>query len=119
MAGIVRIGPAYYHVADMGAAVEFYERVLGLPLKLRDGDAWVEFDVGGATLALVATDEPVEGLGGAIVSLRVEGIEAFVATLRERGANVSHIIWGGHERRADVRDPSGNRLVLYEPIPYT
>ena len=114
-ASIERIGNVFYRVADMDAAVAFYGDLLGLRLKLRDGDAWAAFDVGGATLALEGG--PVEGAGGATVSLRVEGgLDDLVARLRERGANVGDALAGGHERRAELRDPSGNRLVLYEPL---
>jgi catechol 2,3-dioxygenase-like lactoylglutathione lyase family enzyme len=116
VAGIERIGNVFYRVTDMDAAVEFYERVLGLGLKFRDGDNWAAFDVGGVTFALEGGAEPGGGGGGATVSLRVDGLDEFVSELRERGARVGEIVTGPHERRADLSDPSGNRLVLYEPL---
>ena len=116
MAGIERIGNVFYRVADMDAAVEFYESVLGLRLKFRDGDNWAAFDVAGLTLALEGGAEPGGGSGGAIVSLRVDGLDELVGELRRRGAGVGETVTGPHERRADLTDPSGNRLVLYEPL---
>ena len=119
MAGIERIGNVYYRVHDFDAAVDFYGRVLGLSLKFRDGDRWAAFDVAGVTLGLEpGPARATDGDGcGATVSLRVAGLDAFVASLRERGARVSEIRTGPHERLADLTDPSGNVLVLYEPLP--
>lgn len=113
MPGIQRIGNVFYRAPDMEAAVNFYTRVLGLTLKFRDGDHWAAFDVAGMTLA-VEGGAP-GGAGGATVSLRVDGLSSVVADVRARGASVSEIETGPHERRATVTDPAGNRLVLYEP----
>jgi catechol 2,3-dioxygenase-like lactoylglutathione lyase family enzyme len=80
MADIQRIGNVFYRVPDMDAAVDFYTTVLGLKLKLRDGDHWAAFDVGGSTLA-VEGGAP-GGPGGATVSLRVDDLDALVVELR-------------------------------------
>jgi len=110
MPGIQRIGNVFYRAADMDAAVRFYSEVLGLSMKFRDGDNWAAFDINGMTFA-------IEGGAprGATVSLRVEGLADMVQQLRERGAMVSDVLSGPHERRATLTDPAGNELVLYEP----
>jgi catechol 2,3-dioxygenase-like lactoylglutathione lyase family enzyme len=113
MAGIQRIGNVFYYVPDMDAAVNFYTGVLGLTLKLRDGDRWAAFDVGGATLA-VEGGAP-GGPGGATASLRIDDLDTFVQDLRARGAQVGDIETGPHERKAQLKDPAGNVLVLYAP----
>jgi len=115
MSGIQRIGNVFYRVPDMAAAVRFYQDVLGLSLKLRDGERWAAFDVGGSTLALEGGASG--GPGGATVSLRTDGLESVVDTLHTRGAQVSDVETGPHERRATLHDPAGNTLVLYEPLP--
>ena len=56
-AEIQRIGNVYFPVQDVEAAVRFYQEVLGLTLKFRDGDRWVAFDVAGATLAVAGPEE--------------------------------------------------------------
>jgi len=119
MAGIEKIGNIFYRVDDFNAAVDFYGQVLGLPLKFRDGDRWAAFDVAGVTLALEPAGESASaGSGsGATVSLRVSGLDDFIAGLRARGASVGDVKTGPHERLAELRDPSGNLLVLYEPLP--
>src|SRR5438045_6563556 len=109
---ILRIGNVFYRTHDFEAPVRFYTDVLGLGLKLRDGDRWAAFDVGGMTLAVEAG--AAGGPGGATVSLRVEGLDALVAELRGKGADVADPANGPHERSAELRDPAGNVLVLYE-----
>ncbi|MBV9322169.1 MAG: VOC family protein [Chloroflexi bacterium] len=108
-----RIGNVFYRAADMDAAVHFYSDILGFALKFRDGDHWAAFDVGGMTLALEGGAPG--GSGGATVSLRCDGLADVVDQLRGRGATVSAVESGPHERRATLTDPAGNRLVLYEP----
>src|SRR5579859_1574125 len=112
MPSIQRIGNVFYRVPDLDAAVRFYTQVLGLGLRFRDGDHWAAFDVGGSTLAVEGGSPG--GPGGATVSLRVDGLDAVVADLRAKGATVSDVTTGAHERRAEVQDPAGNQLVLYE-----
>ena len=111
MPGIQRIGNVFYRAPNMDAAVHFYSEVLGFQIKFRDGDKWAAFDVGGATLAL-------EGGAphGATVSLRADGLSKVVEQLRSRGAMVSDVLTGPHERRATLTDPAGNELILYEPV---
>jgi catechol 2,3-dioxygenase-like lactoylglutathione lyase family enzyme len=113
--GIQRIGNVFYRVPDMDAAVHFYTEVLGFGLKLRDGDRWAAFDVGGMTLA-VEGGAPGGDPGGATVSLRADRLDALVKDLRAKGATVSDVETGPHERKAQLRDPAGNVLVLYEPV---
>ncbi len=113
MSGIQRIGNIFYRAPDLDAAVNFYTQVLGFALKFRDGDHWAAFDVAGMTLAVEGGASG--GSGGATVSLRVDGLAEVVSDLRAKGAHVSDVESGPHERRASVQDPAGNTLVLYEP----
>ena len=113
MPGIQRIGNVFYRAPDLESAVRFYTHVVGLSLKFRDGDRWAAFDIGGMTLAVEGGQRG--GPGGATVSLRVDGLDSVVDQLRARGATVGQIESGPHERRANLTDPAGNTLVLYEP----
>ncbi len=100
--------------ADLDAALAFYE-ALGLPLKFRDGDRYAALDAGGATLALVgpADRDPAAGVA---LALQVESVDAVAARLRSAGVEFDGPHDGGHERRLELRDPSGNPLVLYSPL---
>lgn len=116
MAQVQKIGNVFYRVRDMDAAIRFYQDVLGLSLKFRDGNHWAAFDVAGATLALDGDEAPEGGRGGATVSLRVDDLDAFAGQLKARGAETGSIQAGAHERRLELRDPSGNVLVAYQPL---
>lgn len=112
--GIERIGNVFYRTTDMDAAVRFYTEILGFALKLRDGDRWVAFDVGGGTLALEGVSSPATGNAGATVSLRCSDLQSVVDDLRAKGARVTDVEAGPHEMKSTLRDPDGNQLVLYE-----
>lgn len=116
-AEVQRIGNIIFRVCDLDTAIDFYERGLGLRLKFRDADRWAAFDVGGVTLGLEPTTGETGGSGGAIVSFRVEDLDGYVVKLRERGIDVSEPKTGAHERTVELRDPSGNLMLAYAPLP--
>ena len=67
-------------VKDWTGLCDFYEKVLGLPLKFKDAKSgWAEFDVGGPSLALERID-PLDKEAQALIgrflglSLKVEDI---------------------------------------------
>lgn len=52
----MRLSYAIVFVSDMARAVSFYRDIVGLPLRF-ESPSWTEFESGGATLALHASDE--------------------------------------------------------------
>jgi len=52
----MRVNYAIVFVSDMARSIEFYQNVLGLPLKF-DSSHWTEFATEGATLALHKSEE--------------------------------------------------------------
>lgn len=115
---IERIGNVYYRVADIEESVTCYTEVLGLDPKFRDADDWAAFDVNGSTLALEGTHGlDASGEGGATVSLRVGDLDTFRDKLAgSPGISMSDPITSAHERRLDLGDPSGNLVVVYQPV---
>ncbi len=111
--GIVKkVGMVIYPVASLDAAASFYGEALGLPVRFRDGDRFCAFDGGGVTVALAAGAERL--CDTPAVSYQVDDLEGAVATLSAAGASVLRPIEEGpHERRAVLRDPSGNAFVVY------
>jgi len=68
------------------------------------------------TIALLGPDDRDPDAGVA-PALRAEAVEPLAERLAAAGWAVDGPHDGGHERRIEVRDPSGNPLVVYAPLP--
>jgi lactoylglutathione lyase len=112
-------------VSDFPAAVRFYADVLGLPPQFPDPQppyAAFKPEQGG-TLALHDRAELDRALGGALrpagdgalVALRVDDLDAYLAEITTRGATVlSGPVDLGRLRAAYLRDPEGNLIELQQ-----
>ncbi len=109
-----------YPVTDMARARAFYEGVLGL--KTGDvweegGKAWVEFDIGAATLAIsnMAPDMWKPSPDGPGVALEVDDFDAAIAHLRAAGVKFYvEPMPSPMCRMAVVGDPDGNSVVIHK-----
>ena len=102
-------------VADLGRAVTFYERVLGIPCACHLVDRWAEFVIGSVRLSLYPR-EGDDGRGGEI-GLRAAQIEVEMERLKSLGVEFRHGIEefdvrGQTGRLVRFCDPFGNRLEL-------
>ena len=95
----------YFPVHDVDAFAAFLEQALGLGLKFRDGDRWVQFDCGNSSLSVSAPSEAPDGVTGAVPVLEVDDI----AAVRERITQM-----GEHGRTLAFAAPNGNVLQLLE-----
>ena len=107
---VKKFSSAYYVVKDMDKAVSFYQDVLGLNVKFRDGDRWTQFDVNGVAVALA---DPSEGTvppgGGGTVVLEVDDLAEMRTKLTESGVQVNDIVsMGDHGSYFTATDPAGN-----------
>jgi predicted enzyme related to lactoylglutathione lyase len=115
----MNLGPidhVYYWVSDMDRAVKFYEDVLGLELRQRNGPTWAEFDGGSVTLAI---HQAVEGWpaqpGGATAVFKTADLDTARSELEGRGVEFGHAGEVGEwARYATFKDPDGNTLQLIE-----
>lgn len=119
----MELGAARVFVRDIAAAKQFYERKLGLPLKV-DGSpyGYCVFKAGGAELVVecVAEDAPEEdsALVGRFtgLSFTVQDATAKHKELQALGVQFTGSpekqFWGGI--LATFRDPSGNELQLVQ-----
>jgi catechol 2,3-dioxygenase-like lactoylglutathione lyase family enzyme len=101
-------------VADVDAAVGWYERFVGRAPDLipnEDEAAWQLSDTG--WIYLIA-DRGRAGSG--LSTLLVDDLDAFLASLAERGivAGLVEVMRNG-VRHVTVADPDGNRLKLGQP----
>lgn len=108
------------NVRDVDAAVRFYVDVLGLTLRTDRpafgfGGAWLDAGDSGQQLHLV--EAPVPDGFGPHFALLVEDLDAAVAELRQRGADIGEPMPVGDSshRQAFLTDPSGNLVELHQP----
>lgn len=111
----MELGYVTVFTARFEEEVDFYERVLGLPVRQRSPD-FVMFDAGACALAVHRGRNA--SARGVNLHLRVEDVDAAYARLRERGLRFEHgpedQPWG--LRTASLRDPAGLRVELYAPV---
>jgi predicted enzyme related to lactoylglutathione lyase len=109
-----------YPVTDMSRARGFYEGVLGLKTGAiweHEGRAWVEYDVGPATIAIsnMAGDQWKPSSDGPSVALEVENFDEAVATLRQQGVKFAlEPTEAPTCRLAVVCDPDGNSVAIHQ-----
>jgi predicted enzyme related to lactoylglutathione lyase len=104
-----------YPVHDMARARAFYGGVLGLTESHLWEDKWVEYDVGGSTLALSSIMQDAQpGAKAGAVALETEQFDETVAHLKAQGVKFPlEPFDSGVCRFARFEDPDGNHLVLH------
>ncbi|MBI5032878.1 MAG: VOC family protein [Chloroflexi bacterium] len=111
-----RLDCVFYYVSDLDRASHFYTTVLDFALDSRDAVA--RFRVDGLLFELVPTDshELLSGQGNARLTLEVKDIEIAVQSLRTKGVTVSDIHQVSNGWLAEMKDPDGNEIVLWQYI---
>ena len=71
MAKVEKLGNVYFNLDNVDEAARFYEDVLGLRLKFRDGNNWVAFDEGGTTLAIASHESAPSAIAEAFARVRL------------------------------------------------
>ncbi len=93
--------------SDIDKSVAFYRDVLGLQLQF-SSPHWAQFDVGGVTLGLhPATEHTPVCPGGTSFGFCVDDIEATLADLKSKGANVVYRATESFGELAIIADPDG------------
>jgi predicted enzyme related to lactoylglutathione lyase len=111
-------------VEDRERAARFYEETLGLQRNPNSTDAWVEFETGNVTLALVeppSAGQPFVPLPFGSIVIRVPDVDAAKAALTEAGVAFLGETWdSGVCNGAVFTDSEGNGLAIhrrYAPYP--
>ena len=92
----------------------FYEGALGLPMKFRDGDRWIQYGVGGTNVALACAEEAAPATGGLVMVLEVDDFEGAAERIGAAGGQVLGLRdMGSHGAVLSLRDPEGNLVQLF------
>lgn len=103
---------------DIDAQASFYEAMLGLSPKFRDGQRWVQYDAGGARFALSSREEALPAESGVIPVYEVDDFEGIEAQAVSAGGQVLGVRdMGDHGAVMSLRDPEGNLFQMFRRAP--
>ena len=92
----------------------FYEGALGLPMKFRDGDRWIQYGVGHTNVALACLEEAAPATSGLVMVLEVDDFEGAQERIVAGGGHVLGLRdMGDHGAVLSLRDPEGNLVQLF------
>jgi glyoxylase I family protein len=100
-------------VADLDAAREWYERLLGRAPDMVPNETEVAWQVADGGWIYVVLD--AERAGRALVTLIVDDLDGMLDDLGERGLEAGPVeTYPNGVRRAEIADPEGNRIAFGE-----
>ncbi|GER15577.1 VOC family protein [Variovorax boronicumulans] len=92
----------------------FYEGALGLPMKFRDGDRWIQYGLGNTNVALACLEEAAPATSGLVMVLEVDDFEGAQERIVAAGGQVLGLRdMGAHGAVLSLRDPEGNLVQLF------
>lgn len=112
---ILGIDFIYIAVSDFDKALVFYRDTLGLKPYKEPNGAWVEFEIGNATLSVGKFDDykPKERYG-TTVGLAVDDVPNAIKELSEKGVKVEGDVQDWKVcHSATILDPDGNKIMLH------
>ena len=117
---VKRVGNVILAVKDLTKSVEFYNKILGMPIK-RTRDNWVDLGQSGALLSLHPANESAPHAStsvdnGILIGLLVGDVASAVDELRSKDVRIYREI---QEREAGknaiILDPDDYMISLFEP----
>ena len=115
---IKRIYAVWTYVNDLQVSRNFYENILGLKFKLRDGE-WIEYSVGETSFAILQrqTNQGPLKPQKMRTMFQVDDIERMKARLIENNVKlIGHIRKEKYGKLLTFEDPNGHWLELFEPV---
>lgn len=111
---IKRIQTVYVAADEVAACAAFYEQALGLPVRFRDGERWVQFTVDGVGFAVASRDEAASGAAsGAVVVFEATDAADHDRIVAGGASLIGERDMGDHGRTRTYRDPAGNLMQLF------
>ena len=93
----------------------FYADALGLPLKFRDQDRWIQYGVGNTNVALASPEEAAPASAGLVMVFEVADFEGTQERVSAAGGQVLGVRdMGSHGAVLSLRDPEGNLVQLFK-----
>ena len=93
----------------------FYETALGLQMKFRDKDRWVQYAVGNTSVALACREEALPATSGLVMVFEVDDFTATAERVAAAGGQVLGTRdMGAHSAVLSLRDPEGNIVQLFK-----
>jgi predicted enzyme related to lactoylglutathione lyase len=94
---------------------DFYESALGLQLKFRDNDRWIQYGVGNTNVALACSEEAMPATAGVVMVFEVDDFGATAERVAASGGEVLGMRdMGSHGSVLSLRDPEGNFIQLFK-----
>jgi predicted enzyme related to lactoylglutathione lyase len=110
---ISRIKTIYVPADDVASVSAFYEQMLGLKPRFRDGDRWVQFSVGDTGFAVASRDESAKGADGPVVVFEATDSTDHKRILTAGATPVAERDMGSHGRTRTYRGPGGALIQLF------
>ena len=118
MAEMVRDAYVTIEVSNMGRAIKFYTKVLGLKLVKRYDNYWADIKAPGVWMGLHLAHEGgrrKKGSGNMSIGFDVKDMDKAVKALQKKGVRVKRqdSDWG---RMAEFTDPDGTDLYFWQEV---
>ena len=117
---VKKVGNIILAVKDLDKSVEFYNKILGMPIKSKRAN-WVDLGQGGALLSLHPAVESSPHLGtsmdnGILIGLLVGDIASAVNELKSKNVRIHRDIQQRDAgKNAIILDPDDYMISLFEP----
>lgn len=117
---IKKVGNVILAVTDIDKSLEFYNGIIGLPIK-NQRRSWVDLGTTGALLSLHPASLTAEHVGSSIdngitIGFLVGDVQAAVDELKEKGIKIHRdIVEKDAGKNAVIVDPDGYLISLFEP----
>ena len=115
---IKRVGNVILAVKDLGKSVEFYNKILGMPIK-RERDNWIDLGQTGALLSLHPTSD-TDGDSSIdnriLIGFVVGDVSSAIDELKLKNIKIHRDIQDKPSgKNAIILDPDGYMISLFEP----
>ena len=117
---VKKVGNVILAVKDLNKSVEFYNKILGMPIK-NQRENWVDLGQGGALLSLHPALESSPHLGtsmdnGVLIGLLVGDVSSAVDELKSKNVRIYRDIQERDAgKNAVILDPDDYMISLFEP----